>query len=341
MEVGALLLPPPQQAQQAPQDVQQAEQAERGTVLLELVSPDGQQRWQAQAEVSTPPAGSSGGPSGACPWQLLADGGTACAAEGDGEPAPAPAPVPVRHTLRLLVDEPQLWWPHDFGRQPLYELRVTYTPGAASASPGRGAGPAAEGTGAPAAEGSAGPAAESNDAGTPAAESGGGAPAAEGAGRGGSSSFPLVRRIGLRRVELVTEELSRPAGETFFFRVNGQPVYARGACCMPGDRAVDALCSRRRRLLLFRRNMLRGGTCSGQGRCCLGLAGHARGVHATCTHKTAQLCHGSRAPEGLTPAACRRLHPLQEPTSCPPISWSQQAPPPSCPGWWGTPRLPA
>jgi hypothetical protein len=109
LEVDALLLPPP-------------EQAERGTLLLDIDSPDGQHSWQVQVDVSTPPPGSRG--AGSCPWQPLASSGGACAAEGESEGGAASAPPLVIHTLLLVLDAPlKLWWPHDFGQQPLHSQR--------------------------------------------------------------------------------------------------------------------------------------------------------------------------------------------------------------------------
>lgn len=210
VEVDALLLPPPAAALQA------AGQAEEwGQLLLELTSPDGDQSWRAEQAVSLGPDGQAA----ACGTELPADE----AAPGGGAAA---VPQPVRRTLRVLVDRPQLWWPHDFGQQPLYQLRMTYTPAqqAGAAGSGSGGGGAA---GSPAAEAGTGPAAEGSGA-----EAGGSSNGGGGGSGGSGSSSSLSRRIGLRRVELVTEALPGGAGETFFFRVNGQPVYARGETCL-------------------------------------------------------------------------------------------------------------
>ena len=104
----------------------------------------------------------------------------------------------------------QLWWTHDLGAQPLYNLALTYTSGS-----GREGGSPSDGSRAGAA-----PAAEA------ASVEGGSSP---GSSSSSSSSSRLTRRIGLRRVELVTQPLPGGGpGETFFFRLNGQPLYARG-----------------------------------------------------------------------------------------------------------------
>jgi len=56
------------------------------------------------------------------------------------------------------------------------------------------------------------------------------------------SQTALERRIGLRTVELVTEDdaqKSTEAGQSFFFRVNGRAIFARGADWIPVDQFVD------------------------------------------------------------------------------------------------------
>ena len=58
----------------------------------------------------------------------------------------------------------------------------------------------------------------------------------------GGATPSLSRRIGLRTVELVREADKSPDGqpaESFYFRINGRPIYAKGANWIPPDQFVD------------------------------------------------------------------------------------------------------
>ena len=244
--VDALLLPPPLSAGEGG-----LEADEGGELALEVVSSDGQQRWRAQAAVSVGPepteagasgpgssesGSSSGAGSGTCPWASPESSSSSSSSGSDAEEAAAaaaPQPQTVKRSISVLLEAPELWWPHDLGQQPLYDLQLTY-------SPSSGASGGASGVG-----GSAAPAAEAGSGGSgPAAESGGAAAANDGsvADGGSGSSARLRRRIGLRTVELVTDRLPGSAGETFFFRVNGQPLYARGTASVWPALCAGAAC---------------------------------------------------------------------------------------------------
>lgn len=83
-----------------------------------------------------------------------------------------------------------LWWPHELGQPDLYDLKVRYKP-----------------------------APEYQDV------------AFEPPGHAAAAS-EISRRVGLRVVELVRQPISRgvrATGETFFFRINGIPIFAKGA----------------------------------------------------------------------------------------------------------------
>jgi beta-mannosidase len=136
--------------------------------------------------------------------------------------------------LDFLIDDPELWWPNGYGAQPLYILDVYLIP-SLPANSSR-----------PPSHQSPGP--------NPIALSRPGERRA--VSKGHNSSF----RLGLRTIELVREP--DEWGRSFFFRVNGVPIFCKGANWVPADQFPSRVSEDRYRDLissaaLANMNMLR------------------------------------------------------------------------------------
>lgn len=87
----------------------------------------------------------------------------------------------------LALDQPELWYPHGYGAQPLYTLTATLKDAA------------------------------------------------------GREIDSVVKTIGIRSVKLIERELKDQPGTSFFFEVNGLPLFCGGSNWIPADNFIPRI----------------------------------------------------------------------------------------------------